>query len=101
MTKNPYLNALAAVAYIVGIVLLINYGPVLVRNKPDTLLAPIAMLSLLVLSVSVMGYIFFFQPVMMYIEGHKREAIGFFTKTLMTFAGITVVVIAIAFSGFW
>ena len=59
MTKNPYINAVIASLYIVFIVLLISYGPALVRGKPDTLFAPMAMLSLLVLSVAFMAYTFF------------------------------------------
>ncbi len=98
MTRNPYLNALFAGLYIVFIVLLINYGPTFVRDKPDTILAPMAMLSLLVCSVAFMGYTFFFQPVLMYVEGHKREAVELFTKTLATFAVITVFVVSIAFT---
>ena len=98
MTRNPYLNALFAGLYIVFIVLLITYGPALVREKPDTILAPMAMLSLLVLSVAFMGYIFFFQPVLMYLEGQKREALELFTRTLGTFAVITAVVVAVTFT---
>lgn len=98
MTKNPYLNALCAGLYIVFVVLLITYGPTFVREKPDTILAPISMLSLLVLSVAFMGYTFFFQPVLMYSEGQRREAVELFTKTLITFAFITAIVVAIAFS---
>lgn len=97
MTRNPYLNALCAGVYIVIIVLLITYGPAFVRQKPDTIFAPMAMLSLLVLSVVFMGYVFFFQPVSMYLEGQKREAVELFTKTLGTFALITGVVVLVAF----
>ena len=98
MTKNPYVNALSAGLYIVFIVILINYGPTFVRDKPDTLFAPMAMLSLLVLSAGFMGYTFFFQPVLMYLDGQKREAIELFTKTFITFAVITGIVVLIAFS---
>lgn len=98
MTKNPYLNALIAGAYIVFVVLLITYGPAFVREKPDTIFAPIAMLSLLVLSVAFMGYAFIFQPTLLYIDGKKREAIELFTKTLLTFAFITGVIILLTFS---
>lgn len=98
MTKNPYFNALIAGLYIVFVVVLINYGPTFVRGKPDSIFAPIAMLSLLVFSVAFMGYTFFLQPVLMYMEGQKREAVEFFTKTLVTFAVITGVAVVIAFS---
>ncbi len=98
MTKNPQVNALGAGLYIVFVVLLITYGPTFVRDEPDTIFAPIAMLSLLVLSVVFMGYTFFFQPVLMYIDGQKREAIELFTKTLFTFAAVTAIVVTVAFS---
>src|ERR1700722_17441362 len=98
MTKNPYLNALCAVVYIIAVVLLITYGPIFVRQKPDTIFAPMAVLSLLVLSVVFMADVFFFQPVFLYLEGQKREAVQFFTKTLVTFALITAIVVLIAFS---
>ncbi len=98
MTKDPYLNAICAGLYIVFVVLLITYGPVLVRDKPDTILAPMAILSLLVCSVAFMAYAFFFRPVVMYMEGQKREAVEFFTRTLMTFAAMTALVVAIAFT---
>ncbi|MEK7109564.1 MAG: hypothetical protein AAB919_04025 [Patescibacteria group bacterium] len=97
MSKNPYFNALLAGLYIVFIVLLVTYGPAYVRDKPDTIFAPMAMLSLLVFSVAFMGYLFFFQPVQMYLEGQKREAVGLFTKTLGAFAVITAIALTIAF----
>jgi len=97
MSRNPYLNALLAATYIVCIVLLVTYGPAFVREKPDTIFAPIAMLSLLVLSVAFMGYAFFFQPFLMYVEGQKREAVELFTKTLGIFAVITGIVVVVAF----
>jgi len=98
MTKNPYVNALIAAAYIVFVVLLMSYGPTFVRDKPDTIMAPMAMLSLLVFSVAFMGYAFFLHPMQLYMEGEKREAVELFTKTLMTFAAITAVVVVFAFS---
>lgn len=97
MTKNPVLNALLAALYIVFVVLLITYGPAYVRDKPDTILAPMAILSLLVFSVALMGYIFFLQPVQMYLEGQKREAVELFTKTLGAFAVVTGIALAAAF----
>ena len=98
MTKNPYINALVAGAYFVFVVLLVTYGPTFVRDEPDTIFAPMAMLSLLVLSVAFMGYTFIFQPTLMYIDGQKREAITLFTKTLLVFAVITAVIVLVAFS---
>src|SRR3989344_5474702 len=98
MSRNPYANALLAGLYIVLVVLLITYGPAYVRDKPDTILAPMAMLSLLVFSVTLMGYLFFLQPVQMFLEGQKVEAVELFTKTLGAFAVITGIVLIVAFT---
>ena len=98
MSRNPYTNAFLAAAYIVFVVLLITYGPAYVRDKPDTILAPMAMLSLLVFSVALMGYLFFLQPVQMFLEGQKVEAVELFTKTLAAFAVITGIVLIVAFT---
>ena len=98
MSRNPYTNALLAAIYIVFVVLLITYGPAYVRDKPDTILAPMAMLSLLVFSVALMGYLFFLQPVQMFLEGQKVEAVELFTKTLAAFAVITGIVLIVAFT---
>jgi len=98
MSRNPYTNALLAGLYIVFVVLLITYGPAYVRDKPDTILAPMAMLSLLVFSVALMGYLFFLQPVQMFLEGQKVEAVELFTKTLGAFAVITGIVLIVAFT---
>ena len=98
MTKNPYINAIVAGGYIIFIVLLITYGPTYVREKPETILAPMAMLSLFVFSAAFMGYTFLFQPTQMYLDGQKRDAIELFTKTLITFAVITAIIILITFT---
>jgi hypothetical protein len=99
--KNPYLNAVLAGLYIVCVVLVIS---TLVDKTPeggDPLLVPIAMLSLFTLSAAVMGYLFVWQSVRMYLEGMKGEAVDFFLKTLATFALITVgFVIALYYSYF-
>ena len=77
---------------------ILRFGPIFARTKPDTIFAPIAMLSLLVLSVACMSYVFFLQPILLYVEGQTREAVELFTKTLVTFALITALVVAIAFA---
>ena len=95
MTKNPFINAGAAAAYIGAVVLFINF--VSHPDTPDsgTLFVPLAMLSLLVLSVLMMAYCFFFTPVQMYLNGQKKEAVRLFSASVATFAGIVVVFLGI------
>lgn len=91
MTKNPFINSLAAALYIAIIASLLFYGKNFVPNVPDTIFAPIAMLSLFVLSAAVMGYIFLSQPIQMYLDGSKKPALKLFGQTLVSFAVITVI----------
>jgi len=85
MSKNPLYNALTAIIYIVLVVLMINWASnnVVMENS---LLMPIMMLSLFTLSVAVMGYIFFYQPLRLYLDGKKEEAVRLFIKTVTIFA---------------
>lgn len=92
MTNNPLINALLAGGYIVAIVLTISSFPHLLGEEKETILIPMAMLSLLVLSVSVMATIFFFKPVQMYLDGAKTEAAKLFLHTVMYFAGLTFII---------
>src|SRR3989344_8379460 len=94
MSTNPYLNAVLASAYIVVVAFAMYFGS---QNagEADSVLAPIAMLSLLVLSVAVMGYLFFFQPVQMFMAGGTAEANGFFLKIFRYFAIIPLLFLAL------
>lgn len=96
--KNPLLNALAASGYIFLIASVMFYGTH-DQKGPDNVMAPIVVLSVLTLSAAVMGYLFAAQPLLLYIDGKKKEAVNFFLKTLATFAGITALILALFFSG--
>ena len=97
MSRSPFWNAAAAAGYIVIIASFLFYGPKAMGGQgEDTVLIPIAMLSLFVLSAAVMGYLFIYQPVIMYLEGEKQSAIKLFMQTLGTFAAITVVFLSVA-----
>lgn len=96
MTKNPLVNALAASLYIVGVVSFINFLQVL-GDEPETILIPMAMLSLLVLSVAVMAFLFFFQPIQLYLDGERKQAASLFLKTLASFAVITALIFTTLF----
>lgn len=69
------------------------------KNKPDTFFAPIVFLSLLTLSVAVMAFLFFYQPLALFIEGKKKEAIDLFAKTVGIFAIITIISLTLLYWG--
>lgn len=97
MTKNPILNALAAGGYIVMVALVMNFAT---KNLPreDTLLAPIAAVSLFTLSAAVMGYIFLYQPFVMYFDNKKKQAVTLFLQTVGVFGAITFLLLILLFS---
>ena len=96
MTKNPLLNALSASVYIASVAIIMYYGPQL-AGPVDSVLGPIALLSLFVLSAAVMGYLFLSQPVQMFLGGQKQEAINLFLRTVAIFACITLLLLATLF----
>ena len=99
MSKNPIINALGAAGYIGLVVSVLNLLSLTQGNKPDTAFAPVVFLSLLTLSVTVMAFLFFYQPLQLFIEGKKKEAVNLFVKTVGIFAAFTVVVLILLFSG--
>ena len=99
MTKNPFLNALAAIAYIVLVVFVMNFVAKYLGDKEDGLIAPMLALSLFTLSASVMGYLFVFQPVKLYLDGEKQAGVKLFVGTVAIFAVITLLVLVAALVG--
>ncbi len=100
MSKNPLINALSAALYI-GLISAGVYFSSGFEAKEFSVLMPMFMLSLLSLSVAVMACVFFYQPVQMYLDGHKAAAGKLLLQTIGCFAGITAVVaLALLLSAF-
>ena len=97
MTQNPFYNAILAAGYIV-LVVFIMQGLQVFGTVPDNILMPMVALSLFVLSAAVMGYLFFYQPAMLYLEGQQREGVNLFLRTVGLFAMITAAFIATLFA---
>lgn len=92
-------NALLAVVYIVAIVSGISYSQHALGTRQETIIVPIAMLCLFTLSAAVMGYLFVYTPITMYLDGKKKEAVQLFLQTVGVFAVITLLVFVIMFTG--
>ncbi|HEY4481504.1 MAG TPA: hypothetical protein VI489_01485 [Candidatus Brocadiaceae bacterium] len=98
MTKNPLYNALFASLYIVVIASIMFYGTKLAGPMGNTFLAPIAMISLFTLSAAVMGYLFGYQPFVLYFDGKKKQGLDLFLKTVAVFGGVTIIFLVLLFS---
>ncbi len=97
MKTNPFLSAALAVLYITLVVFTIHTfapGP----DTPDSFpLVPMAALSLFVLSAAVMGFLFLYEPLRLYMEGEKEKAMPFFLKTVGFFALFVIAFFSIIF----
>lgn len=99
MTKNPLLNALGASAYIVLVVSIMEYVSATQADTPDTVFAPMLFVSLLSLSVAVMAWAFFYQPVLLLLGGKKKEASRLLVQTIGSFAVLTGIVFGLVLFG--
>jgi len=97
MTKNYFLNALSGAAYVVAVACFMFYAPKLLGPSEDGVIIPIAMLSLFVLSVCMMAFLFGYQPLKLYLEGEKKAPLELLVKTVATFAGFTLLVFVVLF----
>jgi hypothetical protein len=98
MSKNPFINSLTASAYIVLIVLVMNLGTKMI-GQTNSFMAPIAVISLFTLSAAVMGYLFCYQPVQLYFDGKKKQAVRLFLQTVLVFGIITALFLILLFAG--
>jgi hypothetical protein len=80
--KRAAINALLAFVYVTVVGLFISNAPVVFGQK-DTALTPVAVLMLLVFSAAFMGILVFGQPLMWYIDGKKKAALGLLGYTMV------------------
>ncbi len=98
MTKNPFLNALAASLYIVIVGFVMDTGSKY-APKVANLMAPIAVMALFTLSAAVMGYLFCYTPATLYFDGKKKAAVHLFLQTVAVFGALTAIALGFLFSG--
>lgn len=99
MSKNPIINSILAFAYIAGVVLVMNWGTKNISSQPDSLWAPFVLISLFTLSAAVMGYLFLLQPIVLFLDKKKKEAIKLLLQTIAFFGLITLIMMTLVFSG--
>lgn len=97
MTTKPFYNALFAISYIVVLVTGINLAATNLEGViQETILVPMGFLATFVLSAALMGYLFFYQPLLMLLDGRREQGVKLFLKTVGAFAVATVFVILTA-----
>lgn len=94
MTKiitRAFIDAIGTAAYIILIVSFIFSLQIFSSEPEDTIIIPIAMLLLLVCSAAITGFLVFGKPIMLYVDGKKKEAVSLLGYTIITLALITLI----------
>ena len=94
---RSFYDSLGAAAYITLVAVLMSNIQKIFGNKPDTFLAPVAMLLLFVLSAAVVGGLILGKPILLYLDGEKKAGIKLFLYSLIWLFSFTV----IAFVAIW
>lgn len=74
LMRVAFLHSVGIIAYIAFVSLFMFFGEELF-GKEDTYLMPIVFLTLFTLSAAVVGSLMFGKPVMLYLDGKKRDAV--------------------------
>jgi len=93
--KHALIDALGTALYICAVASFLFYIPKRFAEEADTVLAPIAMLMLLVFSAAVTGSLVFGKPILWYLKGEKKEALLLVGYTLGFFFLITLLVLGL------
>lgn len=92
VTRTAVIDALGTATYIVAVATFLNHAQALFGNdEGKSWIIPVAMLSLLVFSVALIGFLMIGRPVLWYVDGRKKEAVALFFWTLGIFFGLTVI----------
>ena len=87
-------HSILVLVYTSGVAWLLFNGKKLFGG-PDTFLAPLFMLLLFVLSATIVGTLMLGRPLLLYLDGEKREALQFFGCTLLWIFLITLTALAL------
>jgi hypothetical protein len=88
--KRAFIDSIGTFAYIILVVSFI-FSLQIFDSKKDIIIIPIAMLLLFVCSAAITGFLVFGKPIMLYIDGKKREAVSLLSYTLVILALITII----------
>jgi hypothetical protein len=78
LVKRALLDALGTTIYVFMISQIMSHGNQLFGKVENNFLAPMIFLLLFVFSALVTGYLILGKPIMLYVDGQKKEALRLF-----------------------
>lgn len=79
---KSFINAGGVFLYVAAVAWLSFNSQRIFGGKPDNFLAPLFALLLLVISASITGFLVLGKPILLYLEGLKKEALKMLFATL-------------------
>lgn len=93
--KTAVVNALATALYVIAVACFMYFASNMKLGRNNTVLVPITLLLLFVFSAALTGFLLFGKPILMYLDGKKKEAMSLLSYTLMTFSLVTFIFLAL------
>ncbi|MBS3072413.1 hypothetical protein J4477_01100 [Candidatus Pacearchaeota archaeon] len=90
-----FINAFATALYVILIASFMYIGNQGIFPVTPSIFVPIAMLMLFVFSAALTGSLVLGKPLMLYLDGKKKEAVLLFISTLLIIFLITIVIFLI------
>jgi len=91
LIKISLVHAIVASLYVATVSLLMSNSEKLFRNN-NNVFNGMAMLLLLVISATIMGWLVLGKPLLMYLDGSKKEALKLFYLTIMWLISIAAII---------
>ena len=88
--NRAIIDAVGTALYIILVVSFI-FSLQMFSEKEDIIIIPIAMLLLFVCSAAITGFLVFGKPVMLYLDGKKREAVSLLGYTIGMLVLLTLI----------
>src|SRR3989344_256454 len=77
-----FVDALGVLAYVVLFAWSVNNLEAWLGDMPETWLTPVFMLLVFIVSACVTGSLVLLQPILLYVEGQRKEAVHLFVYTI-------------------
>jgi hypothetical protein len=90
--RTALMNALLTALYVGVVGSFLFYAGQMRLGQTKTVLIPIALLMLLVVSAALVGALIFGRPVLWYLDGRKQDSLFLLTATLAILFVVTVAV---------
>ncbi len=90
--KRAIIDSIGTAAYIILIASFIYFLKSSFSDQKDTIITTVSALLLFVCSAAITGFLVFGKPIMLYVDGKKREAISLLGYTIGMLALITIII---------